>query len=687
MAVRRWRDGEDVAEGKLDCNSFLNLSLTLKKVAMWAVQDKRRFLFEWVWDGKTIFLVQMDVASTTGGDRPKDLLPARVPAPKLASLEVFVRALPEHKSKFRKLANANLYERLGYTMPPFYILDCETELLSIIKTGSLSDRIRRDLDNLSQRPLVLRTDGFDIPEDKREMLPRSQELRSSGAAADWLLGDFRSKMLELGLANASVALIGHHFIPSISAAWAGAEPGKRWVRIESLWGIPESLYWHSHDTFEVDTESGDLGSPLSANLLYPFRERLRYKGIFIAPDLNGAWIHHQTALPFDWSATITSSQLLCEIAHTTRRICEEVKKPVEVMWFVDNHEEATGHKALPWYHSSPDSIEAPNRAPRKKIKTSQERYLRDTHDWQALKNAVEAGSRIERVIVEPTDPDLVPNLKFADELGRMAAKHGIVVVLAGGILSHAYHALRRAGAVVECIDLFGDTEERAEYNKVIRDKIPAQIADRGEQYEVVRLGGEALVLALRRKLVEEALEALDANIGTDLVAELADVQEVVRAIAKAISVTHQQLEEERLRKLKKRGGFESGFMLRTTASPYSLPRPAGVIPLIASPDLSSAKIIDNPANLPQKSVYKRPDHRTLSDSREELLVVEIELNRLGKLIETASFELPANVDPLHYTSSIELSRTRGELRAAIKLRSRPLKDTFEAQASFDFNSK
>ena len=685
MAVRRWRDGQDVAEGTLDCDSFLNLSLTLKKVAMWAVQDKRRFLFEWVWDGKTIYLVQMDVASTTGGDRPKDLMPANVSFPVLSSLTAFAQVLPEHKIKFRKLSNASLYEHLGYIMPPFYILDCETELSDILKKGTISDNVRRDLENLSQRPLVLRTDGSDIPEDKREMLPRSEELRSPDAAINWLLGDFRSKILDLGLESASVVLVGHHFIPSVSSAWAGAEPGKRWVRIESLWGIPESLYWHSHDTFEVDTETADLSSPLCENSQYPVRDRLRYKGTFIAPDSNGAWVHHQTAIPFDWSPTITSRQLLCEIAHTTRRICEELKKPVEVMWFVDNHEDATSHRALPWYHSSPDNLEAPNRAPRKKIKTSQERYLRNTHDWQAMQKAVEEGSKIERVIVEPTDPSLVRNPKFAEELGCMAAKHGIVVVLAGGILSHAYHALRRAGAAVECIDLFGDAEDRAEYNKVIRDKIPAQIEDRGEQYEVVRLEGQALVVALRRKLVEEALEALDANTGTDLVGELADLQEVIRAITKAINVTHQQLEEERLRKLKKRGGFDCGYMLRTTASPHSLSKPTVAAPLIASPESTSTKTIVNPTNLPQKAIYKRPDHRNLSDSKEELLVVEIELNRLGTLVESVNFELPPNVDPLQYTSSIELSRTRGELRAAIRLRSGSREDSVEEQISFDFN--
>jgi predicted house-cleaning noncanonical NTP pyrophosphatase (MazG superfamily) len=237
---------------------------------------------------------------------------------------------------------------------------------------------------------------------------------------------------------------------------------------------------------------------------------------------------------------------------------------------------------------------------------------------------------------------------------------------------------------VECIDLFGATEDKAEYNKLVRDKVPGQIADRGEHFEMVRLDGEALIVALRRKLVEEALEALDANTGTDLVGELADVQEVVKAIAKAIQVDHQQLEEERIRKLKKRGGFDEGYMLLTTASPHTLGRSASSMPLIALSENPSIRTISDPSGVPQKAVYKRPDHRNLSDSTEELLVVETELNRLGTLVESINFELPSNVDAQQYTSSVELSRTGGELRAAVRLRSRRGKSELDGQMTFDF---
>lgn len=686
IAVRRWRDGQDVTESPLVCETELKISLVLKRVAMWAVQDSSRFLFEWVWDGSVIHLVQMDLATTSGGENPKHLLPPSVSPLPAEPLRVVSVATAEHKTKLRKLGNAALYGELGYSMPPFYVLDQQEELGRLLNDGRISSELILDLEALTRRPLVLRTDGGDLPEDKREMLPRSEELRSGDAAARWLLEGFRPAILSLGLDSNAVALIGHHFIPSVASAWAGAEPGKRWVRIEALWGIPESLYWHSHDTFEVDAERADVAAPYSKECVYPIRHRERFKGTFIAPNVDGAWIHHQTKQPFDWSPTISSTQWLCEIAHTTRRICERLKKPVEVMWFVDNHCDTTNHRILPWYHSVPDNTDVPVRAPRKKIKSSQEISIRNRHDWIELQKDVAGSTRIERIIVEPDDPELIRNRAFAEELGSLAARHGIVIVLAGGILSHAYHALRRVGASVECVDLFGATEEKAEYNKLVRDKVPEQIADRGEHFEMVRLEGEAMVIALRRKLLEEALEALDASAGTDLVGELADVQEVVKAIAKAIQVSPQQLEEERLRKLKKRGGFEEGYMLLRTTSPHSLGKAPAPESLIAT-ESASVRTISDPSGVPQKAVYKKPDHRNLSDSTEELLVVETELNRLGTLVESINFELPSNVDAQQYTSLIELSRIGAELRAAVRLRRRRKENENDTQMAFNFEGQ
>jgi predicted house-cleaning noncanonical NTP pyrophosphatase (MazG superfamily) len=67
------------------------------------------------------------------------------------------------------------------------------------------------------------------------------------------------------------------------------------------------------------------------------------------------------------------------------------------------------------------------------------------------------------------------------------------------------------------------------------------------------LKGSALETALRQKLVEEAFEVLDAK-SEDLIGELADVQEVMKALGRALGVSATDIELEREEKEERRGG-------------------------------------------------------------------------------------------------------------------------------------
>ena len=173
-----------------------------------------------------------------------------------------------------------------------------------------------------------------------------------------------------------MCLIAHHFIPSVAAAWARAEPEGSLVRIESLWGLPEGLYWHAHDTFEVDTAND-----------YSIRKRLRFKGTFIAPVENGQWVQHQTSAPFDWGRSIVQKEWLQEIAATTKLVAEHDKHPVAVMWFIDNDQRATPHHVLPWYHAE-SAIDAPKAAPRKKLTMASDFKIETVADWEDLRSKV-----------------------------------------------------------------------------------------------------------------------------------------------------------------------------------------------------------------------------------------------------------------------------------------------------------
>ncbi len=689
-AYRRWRDGSDLSNLDLGCTSEPEITLRLKRVVMWSIQFSSRIHFEWVWDGGAVYIVQAQVEEPATGVDPRAHLPTKIHSVKPANLQVFHPANQQDYEHYDKLRNAKLYGELNYHMPLFYLVD-QREVIDNVISGHIPSNLENDLVELTKRPLIIRTDGLTIPGDKREMLPRSDELRSYAEARDWLLTNFKSQIEQSRLGDGGLCLIAHHFIPSVASAWARAEPGNRVVRIESLWGIPEGLYWYSHDTFEVDTQvvNIDVGrAPVSPK--YRPRQRLRYKGTFIAPNEYGKWIPYQTAPSYSWNSSIAKKRWLFEIAHTTRQVAERERYAVSVMWFIDNHPQATEHKVLPWFHIESELTGTPKAAPRHKRKSASDFSIETLDDWRRLQQHLQSGTRIERVIVKPVDPDLIRNRQFAEELAELAAAEKFVIELYGGILSHAYYLLQRRGAQVECFDLFGAEEDVVEFNKVVRDKIPKLIEERGERVETVQLAGDALVTALKQKLVEEAYETLDAKLGEEIIGELADVEEVIRGLCRALNVDIARIETEREEKLRRRGGFDNGLMLIKTATPHSIqkqPSTTNSSTLKLSLQQSSEAIISNTSELPVKPSYRRPDLRLVNQQLEKLFTFETETNTIGEIKEDLIFSMPIGNQQQGFTLTAELRRIGSSVRGVIRLRllpSKPPTKLLESQLKLEF---
>ena len=668
VAIRHWRVGDKVTDFDLDCNSEPGVTLKLKTVALWSTGFSSRLHFEWVWSGTKLWIVQVDIAKTPEGVNPQSLFPPTIPSIVPTSLTLFRPATTADFAKFGKLKNARTYGQLGYTMPQFFVLDDSDSIHSIL-SGTITEDLAKDLFQLTKRPLMIRTDGTNIPKAQREMLPRSDELRTDADATNWLQIKFRDEIHANSLQDSTLCLVAHHFIPSAAAAWARAEPENRLVRIESLWGLPEGLYWYSHDTFEVDTKDAkqydDIGQ-------YSANPRLRYKGTFVFSDSNGKWIPYNTSVPYDWRKSIRKDEWLLEIAKTTRRIADHDGRPTNVMWFIDNDDRATSHQVLPWYHEKSELGE-PKAAPRRKLTTASDFAIRTTADWEDLQAKVLSGKRIERIMLEPRDPELIRNQEFAKSLGQFAAKNKIVIELAGGVLSHAYYMLQRHGAQVECVDLFGAGEEIVEYNKLVRDKIPSIIKRKGESVEVVRLKGDALLSALRQKLVEEAFEALDAKSFDELIGELADVQEVIDGICEALPASKEQVNAEQADKHERRGGFKQGFMLEKTASPHTLPPKSTdrrLETLVSQSDIE--RVIDSAKHLPEARIWFRPDIRKLDDGQENLLSFESELPKLDTLTASTHFEISlGETESGVFRLTVELTRKRLSIWGQARLRREP----------------
>ena len=96
---------------------------------------------------------------------------------------------------------------------------------------------------------------------------------------------------------------------------------------------------------------------------------------------------------------------------------------------------------------------------------------------------------------------------------------------------------------------------RFRVEKLIRDGLPQIMRGQGLRVFERVLDDAEYLAELKRKLVEEAAEAASAD-ADSLVEELADVVEVVIALAQAGGASLEDIEAKRLTKRAERGGFE-----------------------------------------------------------------------------------------------------------------------------------
>ena len=95
------------------------------------------------------------------------------------------------------------------------------------------------------------------------------------------------------------------------------------------------------------------------------------------------------------------------------------------------------------------------------------------------------------------------------------------------------------------------------YNKLVRDRIPEIMREKGEVPHLEILDGAAYRRELLKKLDEEVAEYKESG-ETE---ELADILEVLLALAKAQGVSAEELQRICTEKRKARGGFAKRIFL------------------------------------------------------------------------------------------------------------------------------
>ena len=101
------------------------------------------------------------------------------------------------------------------------------------------------------------------------------------------------------------------------------------------------------------------------------------------------------------------------------------------------------------------------------------------------------------------------------------------------------------------------------YHKLVRDRIPEIIASDGKTCVCETLSDEDYLRLLDAKLTEELSEYQESH----SLEELADLLEVLRAVVNARGWTLEELEQARVDKAAKRGGFEKKILLKEVRSP------------------------------------------------------------------------------------------------------------------------
>lgn len=94
------------------------------------------------------------------------------------------------------------------------------------------------------------------------------------------------------------------------------------------------------------------------------------------------------------------------------------------------------------------------------------------------------------------------------------------------------------------------------HNKLVRDRIPEIIKSTGKLAVTEILDEEEYVTELRRKSKEELDEFLNSETNEEALEELADLLEIIHALAKVHAANIDKVEQIRLKKAEERGSFD-----------------------------------------------------------------------------------------------------------------------------------
>ena len=520
----------------------------LRSVGHFLVEEfAERCHLEWLVHESTLYLMQIDFEwpqMDVGLDPKKDL---KLEAPSTLNLEAVTDLQPYiigSRTKWPKLKNLSDFdfENDKTFGPKIYPLDPQRVLMAIEDKAEY-DKLVSGMKALTGDRLVVRTDCIEKGARKFN-LPRTDTIGVEDAIA-WCKARIEEFEHE-GAAIEKIIFLFHAFLPAKASAWAYSKPGNPVVIVDALWGLPDGMQVLPVDTYEINVAQRKV-----------IQTKTTYKPSFLIEVEDGKWDYRSIKTRSGRGQVLSNADKI-EIATRTWKIAEKLDEDAQIMWFCDIPLAYKVGKNLPWFRSR----EILDPSPRQEIQYKP--YL--------VTNPLDLDKvPAEKVTLKLSpEADLIRDDSFLESVIALAKARNLPVQLEGSILGHAYYRLNQENipVVLSNAPKYYRKRNAQIFGKIVRDKIPASIAEGGESVREAKLAKADLQVGLAGKLLEELDEFLRAPSSQDSAAELADLLEVLKGLANSSGHSWSKIEKLAKEKAAKRGGFKDGKVLIETALPH-----------------------------------------------------------------------------------------------------------------------
>jgi predicted house-cleaning noncanonical NTP pyrophosphatase (MazG superfamily) len=550
LRINVQRDAAASAARPLTARPRLSFERLFGSIGAWVNNEllrgkSTRLNIEWISDATRFYVVQLDEEDEDiTGLNPWQIAVTPIHTSQGGSGQ-YIRlpdaAAIDHWDKLRVLKE--LWSENDSRKPNlFYIpLTCLPDTRDAAATKVFTDEFARLLgpDYIMVRTSVKRE------ENKPVNLPRTPNCLTPDEAAAWCLAT-RDTIATSDANLGDYAFVSHRYVDARASAWARAAPNEPMVEIHGLWGLPDALQYCPYDIWEVHL-------PTENATEYP-----EYKSNILRCQSDGAWSYVRVKNEAARSLSITKRQAL-DVARRTHEIATRLNKACHIMWFVGSVDEGSQSFNMPWYWTPAHSV------------VNHDRHRRHpfvVHNRKSLRALTEVNFDKSQymIVLRPDHQDLFRDNSFLEEVAQQARGHSMPIDLEGSTLAHAYYLLNRLGCTVVASSEKDHLRVRknVSFGKLVRDKIPARIAARQELEATKTVPRSTLQSFLIGKVLEEALEVREGENVQERCVELADIVEIVRALATLDGLSLAEVIAAADAKRDKLGGFDSGKVLLRT---------------------------------------------------------------------------------------------------------------------------